>query len=699
MSRLSRVISSIETRASQMIEGELPPEKKQRYMVDVLSSPWERDIQINHDLICRLQKGLISPEKYPKVVESQVPDEPRRVNQNWVSSEKYDDMVGKRRVCHHLPPPPEHLPQLLDGYFKCVDRMLSDPNVDPIVCATIAKIAFNVLHPLVDGNGRVQRVLFQLVLFKRGFLPRMNVPVSVIMLQDRSGYEVLQQKHVDQTMAGCVFEEGESEVEEGGVDFRHIGATEGVTALYRYQDFTFATSAMIKLMQGTLPVIAAKAYFLQRFDWRVDELLKGDALLPARAATKIAKAFKNDSHGFSVLKLAKLFFIDGWQLGFKRLFRFLAMAKHPSDLFGWQRVKRSISLNYGRSKRRHWMMSSGQISAATAAGRVRWVGVSLAKFDESEAALKQALADSEPQDTVMAVHYPTDVNTYFSMDLFPDLAPSIQDDMANIRNAVLSKVQGVADASGDAQRGVLFRAFVGASSEYKPAYSLCEDARAAEVLPQCIYVGCVEDGMRRNFTDFIVRNAPCDVAIIKHEVQKDDVVRWVGISERNFDISGAALAKAFHDSKAGDSVVAVHYPVNPFEGEGFSSVYNEHFSSLAEQHVDTIVDSVNTRVLERAQRIADDHRKDGVDFQLLTGRRTQEPHIAIVMDVQTSLPRPSLIYVGYNQRRDRKRLVDPHKLYDVAEFVVKNAPCNVVVVKETQEEFARKLRHRKRADE
>ena len=33
-----------------------------------------------------------------------------------------------------------------------------------------------------------------------------------------------------------------------------------------------------------------QAYFLRRFDWRVDELLKDDALLPPRAATKILRA-------------------------------------------------------------------------------------------------------------------------------------------------------------------------------------------------------------------------------------------------------------------------------------------------------------------------------------------------------------------------------------------------------------------------
>uniref|UniRef100_A0A7S2Q332 Fido domain-containing protein n=1 Tax=Zooxanthella nutricula TaxID=1333877 RepID=A0A7S2Q332_9DINO len=602
-------------------------------------------------------------------------------------------MVGKAKVCHHLPPPPECLPPLLDGYFRCLERMMGDPKVDPIVCATIAKVAFNVLHPLVDGNGRVQRVLFQLVLFKFGYLPRMNVPVSVIMLQDRTGYEVLQQRHVDQTMAGCVYEEGKSEVEDGGDDFRHLGAIDGVPALYRYQDFTFAASSMIKLMQGTLPVIAAKAYFLQRFDWRVDELLKGDALLPPRAATKIAKVFKNDGHGFSMVKLARLFFIDGWQLGFKRILRFLKVAKHPSDLFGWGRLWQRIGFALARSRRRLWVMSSGQISASTSTGRVRWVGVSLDKFRASEGALRRALAVSRPGDTVMAVHYPQEL---FSMDLFPDLAPSIQVQMQKVRGNMLDQVQGVVDESGVGDRGVLFRAFVGGSSEYKPAFAMCEDAKVAEVKPYRIYVGYDKDKQHQTFTDYIVRNAPCDVAVVKREIATETAVRWVGISERNFDISGAALAKAFYHSKPGDTVVAVHYPFNPFEGEeGLSSVYVEHFHSLAEQHLDTIVDDVNSRVLERVRQVADTYKKDGVAFETFHGDKTQEPHLMLCMDATTSARRPTSIYVGYNRRRDRNRLVDPHKLYDVAEFVVRNAPCNVVVVKETQEEMAERVRQRR----
>eukprot|EP00434_Breviolum_minutum_P045184 symbB.v1.2.040450.t1/scaffold7244.1/size12366/1 len=252
------------------------------------------------------------------------------------------------------------LPKLYEGYFHCVQRMMEDPAMDPIVCATIAKIALNTLHPMADGNGRVQRMIFQLVLFRFNFLPRVNIPVSVVMLQDRTGYEVMQQGHVEQMMAGLRHElvrlEGETED-----SFQHWQVNDTLGAVYRYQDFTFAVSCMTKLMQNTLPVLAAKAYFLRRFDWRVDELLKDDALLPPRAATKIAKTFKNDaSRGLSYFKVLKLIFMDGWWIGMRRILHFLQTASHPEDLFGLRRFQKRLVDLLERSNRRRWLMSSGQ---------------------------------------------------------------------------------------------------------------------------------------------------------------------------------------------------------------------------------------------------------------------------------------------------------------------------------------------------
>jgi len=453
-------------------------------------------------------------------------------------------------------------------------------------------------------------------------------------------------------------------------------------------------SSMTKLMQGTLPVIAAKAYFLQRFDWRVDELLKGDALLPSRAATKIAKVFKNDGTGFSLPKLAKLLFLDGWTIGLKRIMRFLAVARHPEDVLGLERVRQCLNDFWARSQRRFWITSSGQHVASSSTGRVRWVGISLEKFKNSEVALTRAMAVSKPGDTVVAVHYPSNMNALFGMDIFPELAGDVAGVINELRNDVLTKVQGLVQHRKPPD--VLFKAFVGPTSAYKPAYALCEDAKVAEVKPYRLYVGYDEDEHHRTFTDYIVRNAPCDVAIIK-EHSPDSVVRWVGISSRNFDISGSALIKAFAHSHPGDIVIAVHYPVNPFEEEGLSSVYERHYTSVADEYLDLIMDNMHTRVLERAERLAETYGKRGVEFRTLVGDVTAEPHHLLVHDAASGDlgPRPHSIYVGYNRRRDRDRLVEPDKLYDVAEYIVRHAPCNVVVVKETQEEMKKRLRRRK----
>jgi len=694
LERLSRVISSIETRASQMIENELPPERKERFFVDVISQPWDReDIVIDASLIVNLQRGLLSEDRYTHVCRTQIDGQPLRTMQNWVSSEKYDDMVGKAKVLHHLPPPPPVLADLLNGFFKSMQRMMSDKTMDPVVCATIAKVAFNTLHPLVDGNGRVQRALFQLVLFKYGFLPRLNVPVSVVMLQDRTGYEVMQQKHVDQMMAGVSYSMVDSEAE--GDTYQHDNANDTIVAMYRYHDFTFAVSSMTKLMQSTLPVIAAKAYFLQRFDWRVDELLKGDALLPPRAATRIAKVFRNDGHGLSIQKLTRLFFLDGCWIGFRRICRFLMMARHPEDIFGWSRLRQPFSNFWSKSQRRFWIMSSGQQSASSSTGRVRWVGISLEKFTLSAAALARALKVSKPGDTVVAMHYPVDMNLLVSMDLFPQLAGDILTDIGEVRSEVQTKVQSIVDQHKPPD--VEFKAFVGEIAEYKPAFSLCEDAKGAEVRPYRIYIGYDNDHQHRRFTDYVVRHAPCDVAIIKGDFSRVGTTRWVGLSSRNFDISGSALVKAFAHSRPGDTVVGVHYPTNPFEEEGLSSLYERHYHPIADEKLELITDSMTSRVFERAERLAEVHKKEGVTFQTLNGIQSSEPHRSLVVDAKMADARPHTIYVGYNRRRDRDRLVDPHKLYDVAEYIVRNAPCNVVVVKESQEEMRLRIKSRNAA--
>lgn len=300
---------------------------------------------------------------------------------------------------------------------------------------------------------------------------------------------------------------------------------------------------------------------------------------------------------------------------------------------------------------------------------MRWVAISLEKFYTSETALRWALKRSLPGDTVIAVHYPNMVSDLVPDGLFPEFSGDLLSQITISRQRMLDTVQNIAEHHR--KESVEFQVLVGdaGTDSYKPARALCRDLQVAEIRPFRIYVGYDRNQHYHKFTDYIVQHAPCDVGIIKSD-SEDPVTRWVGISSRNLKASAAALARAFHDAHAGDLVVAIHYPVNPFLEIG-GSVYEAHFSSVCDDNLNVIMDSALTRVIESSQRVAQGHCKEGVRFRVFTGAETPEPHKQLVGDAiagvgDPQILRPHTIYVGYNERRHRTKLVDPHKQYDAS---------------------------------
>ncbi len=72
-----------------------------------------------------------------------------------------------------VPPSPEDVPKdiasLLSWYAKNRDR------VHPLVLAIYFHVGFETVHPFVDGNGRVGRLLMNFILHRNG-LPMVNIP-------------------------------------------------------------------------------------------------------------------------------------------------------------------------------------------------------------------------------------------------------------------------------------------------------------------------------------------------------------------------------------------------------------------------------------------------------------------------------------------------------------------------------------------
>ncbi|HPC47927.1 MAG TPA: Fic family protein [Deltaproteobacteria bacterium] len=89
------------------------------------------------------------------------PGEFRRV-QNWIGTPgcRMEDAT-------YIPPPPEVLPECMAS----LEAFLQDRTFPPLVQIALAHYQFEAIHPFIDGNGRIGRLLITLFLVERGLLP------------------------------------------------------------------------------------------------------------------------------------------------------------------------------------------------------------------------------------------------------------------------------------------------------------------------------------------------------------------------------------------------------------------------------------------------------------------------------------------------------------------------------------------------
>jgi len=102
-----------------------------------------------------------------------------RTMQNWIGGNDWNPIGAA-----YVPPPPEHVPGLLDDLAAFVVR----DDIPAIVQAAIAHAQFELIHPFADGNGRIGRCLVHAVLVRRGLAPRFVPPVSLVLAANVRSY-------------------------------------------------------------------------------------------------------------------------------------------------------------------------------------------------------------------------------------------------------------------------------------------------------------------------------------------------------------------------------------------------------------------------------------------------------------------------------------------------------------------------------
>ena len=84
----------------------------------------------------------------------------------------------------YVPPPPSELMTCLGDW----ERFLHDDTLPPLVHAALAHSQFEAVHPFLDGNGRVGRLLITLLLVERGVLPSPLLYLSAYFEATREEY-------------------------------------------------------------------------------------------------------------------------------------------------------------------------------------------------------------------------------------------------------------------------------------------------------------------------------------------------------------------------------------------------------------------------------------------------------------------------------------------------------------------------------
>ena len=106
------------------------------------------------------------------------PGELRRT-QNWIGP------GGNLRDAIYVPPPPHEVPEALSQ----LEKFINNPgNLPKLVWIGIVHVQFETIHPFLDGNGRVGRLLIILLLCEQQVLARPILYLSHYFKQHRQEY-------------------------------------------------------------------------------------------------------------------------------------------------------------------------------------------------------------------------------------------------------------------------------------------------------------------------------------------------------------------------------------------------------------------------------------------------------------------------------------------------------------------------------
>ncbi len=146
--------------------------------IDALDYSWdelghEAGLPISVRLLSETHRRLLSGARG----EHKQPGEPRRA-QNWIGGTR----PGNAKF---VPPPPHRLDELLAEFEQAIH---DESDLPPLVRVGLLHVQFETLHPYLDGNGRLGRLLITLLMRHWGLLSRPLLYLSLYLKANREEY-------------------------------------------------------------------------------------------------------------------------------------------------------------------------------------------------------------------------------------------------------------------------------------------------------------------------------------------------------------------------------------------------------------------------------------------------------------------------------------------------------------------------------